>query len=210
MNQDKSKETSELDDLALPRSIIMRLVKGVLPEKSLVQKEALKAMINSATLFVSFLTSASGEIATNNNRKILMPQDVLNALDEIEYPEFSKTLKKHLEAYELALKEKRLKLPNVSDVDNRKKAKIDAHDTTPLDEEKDELEEERIAEDIAQNEVEQNIDDVEDLEEVNDTLDANAESPQIETIHLTDATGNPIEDSSESDSEESLQLNDSS
>lgn len=58
MNQDKSKETSELDDLALPRSIIMRLVKGVLPEKSLVQKEALKAMINSATLFVSFLTSA--------------------------------------------------------------------------------------------------------------------------------------------------------
>lgn len=103
-----------------------------------------------------------------------------------------------------------MKLPNVSDVDNRKKAKIDAHDTTPLDEEKDELEEERIAEDIAQNEVEQNIDDVEDLEEVNDTLDANAESPQIETIHLTDATGNPIEDSSESDSEESLQLNDSS
>lgn len=32
-----------------------------------------------------------------------MPQDVLNALDEIEYPEFSKTLKKHLEGMFLTL-----------------------------------------------------------------------------------------------------------
>lgn len=44
-------------DLTLPKSMIARLAKGVLPANTQIQKDALLAMHKSATVFVSYIAS---------------------------------------------------------------------------------------------------------------------------------------------------------
>jgi len=44
-------------DLNLPKSIVQRLAKGVLPPNTQIQKDALLAMSKSATVFVNYVTS---------------------------------------------------------------------------------------------------------------------------------------------------------
>lgn len=44
-------------DLNLPKSIVQRLAKGVLPPNTQIQKDALLAMSKGATVFVNYLTS---------------------------------------------------------------------------------------------------------------------------------------------------------
>jgi hypothetical protein len=44
-------------DLNLPKSIVQRLAKGVLPANTQIQKDAVLAMSKSATVFVNYLTS---------------------------------------------------------------------------------------------------------------------------------------------------------
>ena len=46
-----------LQDLTLPKSMIARLAKGVLPANTQIQKDALLAMHKSATVFVSYIAS---------------------------------------------------------------------------------------------------------------------------------------------------------
>ncbi|EPX74184.1 DNA polymerase epsilon subunit Dpb4 [Schizosaccharomyces octosporus yFS286] len=204
MNPTNVGEHTELDDLALPRSIVMRLIKQVLPQKSTAQKEAVKAITNSATLFASYLTSAAGEISSTRNRKIVMPQDVLSALQEIEYPEFTSQLEAHLRAYEAALKDKKLKIPQVDEDKSTKKSRMEPQEKLEQEtsygmEEKDELEQEDVAEELAQEDILSEREDV-DIEPTENPVEAG----YIDTIHLTDATGNPIDEgSSDSDVHES-------
>jgi DNA polymerase epsilon subunit 3 len=49
--------THILQDLNLPKSIVQRLAKGVLPPNTQIQKDALLAMSKSATVFVNYITS---------------------------------------------------------------------------------------------------------------------------------------------------------
>lgn len=44
-------------DLSLPKSMIARLAKGVLPANTQIQKEALLALHKSATVFVNYIAS---------------------------------------------------------------------------------------------------------------------------------------------------------
>lgn len=46
-----------VEDLNLPKSIVQRLAKGVLPPNTQIQKDALLAMSKGATVFVNYLTS---------------------------------------------------------------------------------------------------------------------------------------------------------
>lgn len=58
--KDKDKDAHDgtsVEDLALPRTMIQRLAKGVLPPNTQIQKDALLAMSKSATVFVNYLTS---------------------------------------------------------------------------------------------------------------------------------------------------------
>lgn len=44
-------------DLSLPKSMVQRLAKGVLPPNTIVGKDALLALHKSATVFVNFIAS---------------------------------------------------------------------------------------------------------------------------------------------------------
>jgi DNA polymerase epsilon subunit 3 len=70
-----------VQDLLLPRTLTSRLARGVLPPNTSLQKDAILALTKSATVFISYLASHANELTT---KKTITPQDVLNAVKEIE------------------------------------------------------------------------------------------------------------------------------
>lgn len=105
-----------LKDLLLPRTLIQRLAKGVLPPNTSLQRDAVLALSKSATVFISYLAHHANEQST---RKTLSPQDVLQALKEVELANVMDLgavgkdgrtggrLERELEVYEQALMQKR-------------------------------------------------------------------------------------------------------
>lgn len=72
-------------DLNLPKSIITRLAKGVLPPNTQIQANAILALSKSATVFINHLSNAANELTQLSGKKTIMPADVFRALDDIEY-----------------------------------------------------------------------------------------------------------------------------
>jgi len=81
-------ESLGVEDLNLPKSIVQRLAKGVLPPNTQIQKDALLAMSKSATVFVNYITSAAAEKALASGKKTVMPKDVFDAMKELEFASF--------------------------------------------------------------------------------------------------------------------------
>ncbi|KAF2034951.1 histone-fold-containing protein [Setomelanomma holmii] len=78
-------DTLSVEDLNLPKSIVQRLAKGVLPPNTQIQKDALLAMSKSATVYVNYLTSCAAEHAQRQGKKTVMPNDVFAAMHELEF-----------------------------------------------------------------------------------------------------------------------------
>ncbi|KAI0427742.1 histone-fold-containing protein [Xylaria sp. FL1042] len=91
-DKDSSKEAVTIEDLTLPKSIITRLAKGVLPSNTQIQANAILAMSKSATVFINHIANAANEHTLNNNKKTIMPGDVFAALEDIEFPLFRERL----------------------------------------------------------------------------------------------------------------------
>lgn len=53
----ENRTKTSIDDLNLPRTIITRLAKSRLPENTAIQRDAIAALIKSATVFISYITS---------------------------------------------------------------------------------------------------------------------------------------------------------
>ncbi|KAI0186887.1 histone-fold-containing protein [Xylaria flabelliformis] len=90
--KESSKEAVTIEDLTLPKSIITRLAKGVLPSNTQIQANAILAMSKSATVFINHLANAANEHTLGNNKKTIMPGDVFAALEDIEFPFFRERL----------------------------------------------------------------------------------------------------------------------
>lgn len=58
-------------DLNLPKSIVTRLAKGVLPPNTQIQGNAMLAMSKSATVFVNYLASQYVSPITTSRQKII-------------------------------------------------------------------------------------------------------------------------------------------
>ncbi|RYP74252.1 hypothetical protein DL770_007633 [Monosporascus sp. CRB-9-2] len=82
----ESRDSVTIEDLTLPKSIITRLAKGVLPPNTQIQTNAVLAMSKSATVFINHLANAANEHTQNANKKTIMPNDVFAALEDIEFP----------------------------------------------------------------------------------------------------------------------------
>ncbi|KAI2466136.1 histone-fold-containing protein, partial [Annulohypoxylon bovei var. microspora] len=86
--KDKDKDGRDaitIEDLNLPKSIITRLAKGVLPPNTQIQANAVLAMCKSATVFISHIANAANEKTLSSNKKTIMPADVFDALNDIEF-----------------------------------------------------------------------------------------------------------------------------
>ncbi|RFU35959.1 hypothetical protein B7463_g295, partial [Scytalidium lignicola] len=103
----KTVEGINLEDLNLPKSIVTRLAKGVLPPNTQIQGNATLAMSKSATVFVNYLASQANTFATDANRKTIAPQDVFKALEELEFPDFAPRLEAELAKFNEVQTDKR-------------------------------------------------------------------------------------------------------
>ncbi|KAI1214150.1 histone-fold-containing protein [Annulohypoxylon truncatum] len=83
--KDGSRDAVTIEDLNLPKSIITRLAKGVLPPNTQIQANAVLAMCKSATVFINHLANAANEKTLSSNKKTIMPADVFEALNDIEF-----------------------------------------------------------------------------------------------------------------------------
>ncbi|KAH0565574.1 hypothetical protein GP486_001024 [Trichoglossum hirsutum] len=95
----KDREGVNVEDYNLPRTIVQRLAKGVLPANTQIQKDALLAMSKSATVFVSYLTAYANENAMKAHKRTIQPKDVLDALSELEFEAFLPRLEAELARY---------------------------------------------------------------------------------------------------------------
>ncbi|PGH14162.1 hypothetical protein AJ80_06031 [Polytolypa hystricis UAMH7299] len=102
-----------VEDFLLPRSLVQRLAKGVLPPNTSISKDALLAITKAASVFVSYLSSHANE---ETEKKTVTPQDVLAALSEIEFDAFRPRLERELAVYaEAAAAKRRGKKDNKKD-----------------------------------------------------------------------------------------------
>ncbi|KAJ4295870.1 hypothetical protein N0V88_004572 [Collariella sp. IMI 366227] len=83
--KEKERDTIIIEDLTLPKSIITRLAKGMLPPNTQIQANAILALTKSATVFISHLANAANENTVASNKKTIVPADVFKALDETEF-----------------------------------------------------------------------------------------------------------------------------
>ncbi|KAK1060968.1 hypothetical protein LTR74_011427 [Friedmanniomyces endolithicus] len=88
-----------VEDLSLPKSMIARLAKGVLPANTQIHKDALLALHKSATVFVNYIASTAYENAQLSNKKTIMPPDVVTALKDAEFEGFLPRLDAELKKY---------------------------------------------------------------------------------------------------------------
>ncbi|XP_018023217.1 DNA polymerase epsilon subunit 3 [Hyalella azteca] len=95
------------EDLNLPNSIVMRLIKDSLPPGVLVSKEARSAIARAASVFVLYATSTANALAQANKKKTLTGQDVLDAIKEMDFEQFVEPLTECLEAFKRSQQSKK-------------------------------------------------------------------------------------------------------
>lgn len=93
----------------LPQANVKRVVKSKLQELALghygeerdvaVNKDALLAFSESAKIFIHFLSATANDICRESKRQTINADDVLKAVEELDFPEFSEPLMRCLAAF---------------------------------------------------------------------------------------------------------------
>lgn len=107
-NTDSAVSSYSLDDLLLPKSLVLRIAKEALPEGTTIPSDGQLALQRSASVFISYLCSEANLIARDSLRKTITPNDVLKALDEIELSSFAPTVRESIGNYESYIAQKKL------------------------------------------------------------------------------------------------------
>jgi DNA polymerase epsilon subunit 3 len=81
----------------LPQASITRIIKAKLPDSVQVSKEAKQAFSKSAGIFILYLTAAANDFCKVSKRQTISAQDVLTALEELDFGDFVEPLKECLE-----------------------------------------------------------------------------------------------------------------
>ncbi|WFD41242.1 DNA-directed DNA polymerase [Malassezia japonica] len=89
-----------IDQYELPKASISKLARSEIPESVQLRKDTLSALVKSSSVFVSYLTAASHDVAIARGNKTISAAHVLDALRELEFPaSMRKELREQLEAY---------------------------------------------------------------------------------------------------------------
>ncbi|CAN1171369.1 DNA polymerase II subunit B4 [Linum perenne] len=85
----------------LPKAMVRRVVKEALSQFSPdadfnIHKGSLLAFCESARIFIHYLSATANDISKESKRQTINAEDVLKALDEIEFPEFVAPLRSSL------------------------------------------------------------------------------------------------------------------
>lgn len=97
----------KIQDLNLPTAVVTRLIKDALPDGINIAKEARIAISKAASVFIIYLSSAAINEAKKLNHKTMTPQNIFDALEEIEFESFIEPLKELLEVHRKNVKDKK-------------------------------------------------------------------------------------------------------
>ncbi|XP_037043250.1 DNA polymerase epsilon subunit 3 [Bradysia coprophila] len=97
----------KIQDLNLPTAVVTRLIKDALPDGIIIAKEARIAISKAASVFIIYLSSAAINEAKKLKHKTMTPQNILDALEEIEFESFIEPLKECLEVYRKNMRDKK-------------------------------------------------------------------------------------------------------
>lgn len=86
----------KLEDLNLPNSSVQKIIKEAIPDNVNVGKDARSALSRAASVFILYVTSQASKEAQKVNRKSLLGQDVITALEELEFEDFVEPLQELL------------------------------------------------------------------------------------------------------------------
>ncbi|MCJ1243787.1 hypothetical protein MMC30_000984 [Trapelia coarctata] len=88
-----------IEDLSLPRTVVGRLAKGVLPANTQIQKDAITAITKASTLFVNYLSHNSHAHTLRTTRRTIYPADVFMGLRDSEFDFMLPRLEAELDKY---------------------------------------------------------------------------------------------------------------
>ncbi|XP_041378740.1 LOW QUALITY PROTEIN: DNA polymerase epsilon subunit 3-like [Gigantopelta aegis] len=95
------------EDLNLPASVVARIIKEALPEGVNVSKEAKSAIGRAASIFILYATTCANTYAIKGKRKTITPNDLFQAIEDMELQEFLPEMKECLDAFKKEQKEKK-------------------------------------------------------------------------------------------------------
>ena len=89
----------------LPKALVKRIVKAKLVELTgeddskefVTNKDALAALAESAKVFITYLAATANDICKEGKRQIISAEDILKALEDMEFSEFVAPLRDHFE-----------------------------------------------------------------------------------------------------------------
>ncbi|KAL6062144.1 DNA polymerase epsilon subunit 3 [Balamuthia mandrillaris] len=84
------------DELELPKAVINRLIKKSLPEGVLIQKDAKLAIAKACKIWILYVTACANDFCQTSDRSLISANDVLAAMEELEFPQFQEPLKELL------------------------------------------------------------------------------------------------------------------
>ncbi|KAK3132625.1 hypothetical protein QOZ80_6AG0525320 [Eleusine coracana subsp. coracana] len=97
---------SEAEVEELPKAIVRRLVKDKLAHiaggegaEVIVNRDAMTAFAESARIFIHYLSATANDMCKESKRQTINADDVLKALDEMEFSEFVEPLRTSLQEF---------------------------------------------------------------------------------------------------------------
>lgn len=77
-----------LEDLNLPNASVAKIIKEAIPENINLSKDAKTALARAAAVFVLYVSTHASQEAKKAHRKTMVGQDVIDALENLEFEEF--------------------------------------------------------------------------------------------------------------------------
>ncbi|KAJ1905185.1 Sequence-specific DNA binding [Tieghemiomyces parasiticus] len=108
---------TQLEDLDMPKTVITRVIKGVLPEGMSVASDSRLAVTKATTVFISYISSMANDLARSKNHKTITAQHVYQALEEAEFEEYVPDIRALVEERAKFNKAKRLNRPAAGKAD---------------------------------------------------------------------------------------------
>lgn len=96
-----------IQDLNLPNSNISKIIKDSLPADVNMDKEARIAIARATSVFIMYLSSNAATAAHKHNHKTFSAQDVLNAINEMDFNSFIAPMKESLTQHQKTMKDKK-------------------------------------------------------------------------------------------------------
>lgn len=84
------------EELTLPKATVQKIISEIIPKDHSFTRESRDALIECCVMFVLILSQVSNEISEGENKKTIGSEHVIEALRQLDFPEYIDPIKKVL------------------------------------------------------------------------------------------------------------------